>query len=156
MKTTSLFRLFLAALCAALLAGAVAVPSHAAGAVTVRIPLAGTLSSSAGPLALSGTVHIVLPPSPIIPSNPIRVETNLSRVTASNDQVTCHARGAQQFTLDTATDPFTGTYPFAAPPNPVRPGDVCQELGELTVDFQLTVTEGGEITGATATARTVT
>jgi hypothetical protein len=88
----------------------------------VRIPLPGTLSSSAGPLSLSGTVHVVVPGNPIQPGDPVRVQTNLVQVTASIDQASCSARGAQSFTLDTATTPFTGSYP-------IQPSEPCRELG---------------------------
>ncbi|MDQ1058282.1 hypothetical protein QFZ23_002183 [Arthrobacter globiformis] len=79
-----------------------AAPSHAAGAINLA--------------SLTGTVHIVLPP------NPARVHTKLIQVSASNAQTSCKARGAEQFTLNTATETFTGSYPFTLPPNPVRVG----------------------------------
>jgi hypothetical protein len=152
MKATKLFRRLLATLFAALLTGGLAAPSHAAGATNLLIPLSGTISSTAGPLALSGFVHLVVPGNPIIPSDPARVETNLVQVRAANDTASCSAIGTQSFTLATATTPFTGSYAFI-PGNPISPIDPCRDLGSLSIDYQLTVTEGGAIT-ATATPHT--
>jgi hypothetical protein len=153
MKTTKLFRLLLATLFAALLTGSLAAPSHAAGATVLRVPLSGTISSTAGPLSLSGLVHIVIPGNPIVPGNPIRVETNLIQLRAFNATASCSATGSQQFTLATPTTPFTGSYAFI-PGNPIAPVDPCRDLAPLSVDYQLTVTEGGEVTGATAVPHT--
>jgi hypothetical protein len=150
-------RLAPAAIFTAALTGTLAAPAQAAPVVNLKVPITGTITSDAGPLTVKGTIHLVIQPlDPIQPQDPIRVQTNLIQVSASNAAVSCKATGAQKFTLNTTTTSFIGSYRFQ-PLDPVQPGDpirpdACRTLGGLSVDFRLNVNDQGIVTGATAVA----
>jgi hypothetical protein len=159
-RPRTLVRLAGAVCAAAVVAAALAGPAHGApgsGAVSLKVPLTGTIASAAGPLAVTGTAHlVVIPPNPVMPVDPVRVQTNLSQVRAANAQVSCKAVGAQKFTLASAGTGFTGSYRLypgdpILPQDPVAPG-TCAGLASLGVDYQLQLNDQGEVTGATAVA----
>jgi hypothetical protein len=154
MHRSVLRRLAPAAIFAAALTGTLAAPAQAAPAVNLKVPITGTIASDAGLLTVKGTVHLVIQPQdPIQPVDPVRVQTNLGQVSASNACVSCKATGAQKFELATTTTPFIGHFPAEPiqPLDPVRP-NACRTLGGLSGDFQLNVNDQGIIMGATAVA----
>ncbi|WP_427016287.1 hypothetical protein ACQCSX_16180 [Pseudarthrobacter sp. P1] len=166
MKRTILLRVASALVAAAALAGTVAGPAGAATApaatapgpkiVAVTVPLTGTIASGAGSLTIKGNVALVIQPvDPVLPQDPIRPVRVLTAVVvrAANAAVSCQAVGAQLFSLTATTAPFVGHYAFQ-PLDPVRPrdGGACRALGQLSIDYKLTVNANGTITGATAVA----
>ena len=150
-------RLAPAAIIAAALAGTITAPADAAPAprlVSVRVPLTGTITAGAGNLTLNGTIQLIIQPQdPVFPTDPVRparvLTVVLARATSPN--LSCRILGADTFRLADATTPFVGSYRFQ-PVDPVRPNDPCRALAPLNVDYKLTFSGTGAITGATAVA----
>jgi hypothetical protein len=148
----------LAALALCTMAGLTATPVDAAGAITTSLflPLQGAVFAPTDPcvpppgeqVILNGSVHVVsiVPPTPIIPGNAIKLHFNMADVTGTgrSTQNTCIGTGATTFDF-IPTEPCTPTDPCHPPVQFSLESTVGCATRPLIVNFSLTFDATGHL-----------